>query len=62
MNFDVVETICISIFFAVLGIVLGVLYTEHNMKTIKKEAVEYGYADWKVIDNATGQSVFVWKK
>ena len=45
-----------------LGIMIGVIgHSIAVTEPMQREAVENGYAHWLVIDNATGETKFVWK-
>ncbi len=56
------DLIIISIIAFMLGGMVSLLLSIFLMlNPIKGEAVEKGYAEWKVVDNNTGETKFVWK-
>ena len=44
----------------VTGFAFGCMTVESANKDLKANAVQRGYAEWKVVDQATGKTEFVW--
>lgn len=62
LTFPTTDLIIISIIAFFLGGMVSLLLSIFLMvNPLKGEAVEKGYAEWKVVDNNTGETKFVWK-
>lgn len=61
-NLSYSNLIFISSITFILGTLLSFLmFILLLLNPLKGEAVEKGYAEWKVVDNNTGETKFVWK-
>lgn len=56
-----IEIVLIVFAFILGGLISLLLSIILLVNPIKGEAVEKGYAEWKVVDNNTGETKFVWK-
>ena len=56
-----IDFICTTVGFILGGLISLLLTIIFIVNPIKGEAIEKGYAEWKVVDNNTGETKFVWK-
>ena len=60
-SYQLIETILIALFSSLLtALVTALAMHIFFVAPLLKKAVDNGYAQWKVIDNATGRTSFTW--
>lgn len=60
---DTTEFVVLILFGFFVGVIVSlVTMSLFIIDPMKREAVENGYAHWLVINNATGETKFIWNK
>lgn len=62
-SWSTIELIMLMVWSSVLTLCVAMIAAyAYLVSPLKKEAVDRGFAEWKVVDNSSGQTQFVWKQ